>query len=172
MPLSSCLSNITFLSCLSDTPFLSYLLEISSLSCLFHHAFLVVPFSACLSHAFLVMPFKHNFFSCLSEHASLIVPFSMYLPHHAFLTNSVNCSPPEDGISIPCSYQSYLGPVQSHKLYSEVTVLREKDKHPLVSAHSPHSPSPCAIHRAAMWEFRVDRSQTVMISKLFMLDVC
>lgn len=53
----------------------------------------------------------------------------------------------EDGISIPCSYQSYLGPVQSHKLYSEVTVLREKDKHPLTSFETPHI---VRLHNVAM----------------------
>lgn len=44
----------------------------------------------------------------------------------------------EDGISIPCSYQSYLGPIQSHKLYSEVASLREKDKHPLTPFETPY----------------------------------
>ncbi|CAN7990973.1 unnamed protein product [Ixodes hexagonus] len=44
----------------------------------------------------------------------------------------------DDGISIPCSYQSYLGPIQSHKLYSDVVSLREKDKHPLASLEMPY----------------------------------
>ncbi|EEC19676.1 Shk1 kinase-binding protein (Skb1), putative, partial [Ixodes scapularis] len=44
----------------------------------------------------------------------------------------------DDGISIPCSYQSYLGPIQSHKLYSDVASLREKDKHPLAAFEMPY----------------------------------
>ena len=34
----------------------------------------------------------------------------------------------EDGISIPTSYTSFLGPIQSSKLYNEVRTCREKDK--------------------------------------------
>nr|CAG4646084.1 EOG090X028A [Macrothrix elegans] len=34
----------------------------------------------------------------------------------------------DDGISIPCSYTSFLGPVQSSKLFNEVKGCRERDK--------------------------------------------
>nr|XP_012138569.1 PREDICTED: protein arginine N-methyltransferase 5 isoform X2 [Megachile rotundata] len=37
----------------------------------------------------------------------------------------------ETGISIPCSYTSYIAPVQSSKLYNEVRHCSDKDKHPL-----------------------------------------
>lgn len=37
----------------------------------------------------------------------------------------------EDGISIPCSYTSYIAPVQSSKLYNEVRYCNDKDKHSL-----------------------------------------
>lgn len=37
----------------------------------------------------------------------------------------------DDGISIPCSYTSYIAPVQSSKLFNEVRQCRDKDKHPL-----------------------------------------
>lgn len=44
----------------------------------------------------------------------------------------------DDGISIPCQYSSYLSPLQSHKLYTEVAALREKDKHPLTAFEVPY----------------------------------
>ncbi|XP_077538137.1 protein arginine N-methyltransferase 5-like [Haemaphysalis longicornis] len=44
----------------------------------------------------------------------------------------------DDGISIPCQYTSYLAPIQSHKLYSEVSALRDKDKHPLTPFEVPY----------------------------------
>ncbi|XP_069112607.1 protein arginine N-methyltransferase 5-like [Argopecten irradians] len=34
----------------------------------------------------------------------------------------------DDGISIPCEYQSYLAPLQSEKLHNEVKSCKEKDK--------------------------------------------
>ena len=37
----------------------------------------------------------------------------------------------DDGISIPCSYTSYIAPVQSSKLFNEVKQCKDKDKHPL-----------------------------------------
>lgn len=37
----------------------------------------------------------------------------------------------DDGISIPSSYTSYIGPIQSSKLYNEVRLCKDKDKHPL-----------------------------------------
>ncbi|XP_075525629.1 protein arginine N-methyltransferase 5 isoform X3 [Dermacentor variabilis] len=44
----------------------------------------------------------------------------------------------DDGISIPCQYSSYLSPLQSYKLYTEVAALREKDKHPLTPYEVPY----------------------------------
>ncbi|KAF7390207.1 hypothetical protein HZH68_012064 [Vespula germanica] len=44
----------------------------------------------------------------------------------------------DDGISIPCSYTSYIGPVQSSKLYNEVRQCKDKDKHPLVNFETPY----------------------------------
>lgn len=35
---------------------------------------------------------------------------------------------PDDGISIPSSYTSFLGPIQSSKLFNEVRSCRERDK--------------------------------------------
>ncbi|XP_049813018.1 protein arginine N-methyltransferase 5 isoform X1 [Schistocerca nitens] len=43
-----------------------------------------------------------------------------------------------DGVSIPCSYTSYLCPVQSSKLYGEVRLCKEKDKHPLQHFEMPY----------------------------------
>lgn len=44
----------------------------------------------------------------------------------------------DDGISIPSSYTSYIAPIQSAKLYSEVAQMREKDKHPLTQFEMPY----------------------------------
>ncbi|XP_015174436.1 PREDICTED: protein arginine N-methyltransferase 5 [Polistes dominula] len=44
----------------------------------------------------------------------------------------------DDGISIPCSYTSFIGPVQSSKLYNEVRQCKDKDKHPLVNFETPY----------------------------------
>ncbi|XP_067002260.2 protein arginine N-methyltransferase 5 [Anabrus simplex] len=44
----------------------------------------------------------------------------------------------EDGISIPYSYTSYLCPVQSSKLYNEVRLCKERDKHPLYHYENPY----------------------------------
>ncbi|XP_011503736.1 PREDICTED: protein arginine N-methyltransferase 5 isoform X2 [Ceratosolen solmsi marchali] len=44
----------------------------------------------------------------------------------------------DDGISIPCSYTSYIAPVQSSKLYNEVKGCKEKDKHPLSHFEMPY----------------------------------
>ena len=35
---------------------------------------------------------------------------------------------PDDGVSIPCEYTSYLAPLQSSKLYNEVRATKDKDK--------------------------------------------
>lgn len=44
----------------------------------------------------------------------------------------------DDGISIPCSYTSYLCPVQSSKLYGEVRLCKERDKHALQHFETPY----------------------------------
>ncbi|XP_045600789.2 protein arginine N-methyltransferase 5 [Procambarus clarkii] len=44
----------------------------------------------------------------------------------------------EDGISIPCSYTSFLSPLQSPKLYNEIRNCREKDKHFLAHFETPY----------------------------------
>lgn len=44
----------------------------------------------------------------------------------------------DDGISIPCSYTSYLSPLQSPKLYNEIRNCREKDKHFLAHFETPY----------------------------------
>ncbi|KAG8180355.1 hypothetical protein JTE90_016386 [Oedothorax gibbosus] len=44
----------------------------------------------------------------------------------------------DDGISIPCSYTNYVVPVSAPKLYSEITQMREKDKHPLTFFEMPY----------------------------------
>lgn len=43
----------------------------------------------------------------------------------------------EGGISIPASYTSYLAPIHSPKLFSELALMREKDKHPLTYFETP-----------------------------------
>jgi len=42
------------------------------------------------------------------------------------------------GISIPCSYTSYLGPLQSSKLYNEVRACKDETKHPLANFETPY----------------------------------
>ncbi|XP_003457457.1 protein arginine N-methyltransferase 5 [Oreochromis niloticus] len=60
----------------------------------------------------------------------------------------------DDGVSIPCSYTSYLAPLSSSKLYNEVRGCRERDKDPeshfetpyVVRLHNFHQladPKPC-----------------------------
>uniref|UniRef100_A0A3B4B8A7 Protein arginine N-methyltransferase 5 n=1 Tax=Periophthalmus magnuspinnatus TaxID=409849 RepID=A0A3B4B8A7_9GOBI len=60
----------------------------------------------------------------------------------------------KDGVSIPCSYTSFLAPLSSSKLYNEVRGCRERDKHPechfetpyVVRLHNFHQladPKPC-----------------------------
>jgi len=42
------------------------------------------------------------------------------------------------GISIPSSYTSYLGPLQSSKLYNEVRQCKDETKHPLANYETPY----------------------------------
>uniref|UniRef100_A0A8C5MQK1 Protein arginine N-methyltransferase 5 n=1 Tax=Leptobrachium leishanense TaxID=445787 RepID=A0A8C5MQK1_9ANUR len=44
----------------------------------------------------------------------------------------------EDGVSIPCSYTSYVAPISSSKLYNEVRGCREKDKDPEAQFEMPY----------------------------------
>lgn len=44
----------------------------------------------------------------------------------------------ENGVSIPCKYTSYLNPIQSSKLYNEVRLSKEKDKHQLAHFEAPY----------------------------------
>jgi len=42
------------------------------------------------------------------------------------------------GISIPSSYTSYIGPMQSSKLYNEVRSCKDETKHPLANFETPY----------------------------------
>uniref|UniRef100_A0A8V0XI89 Protein arginine N-methyltransferase 5 n=1 Tax=Gallus gallus TaxID=9031 RepID=A0A8V0XI89_CHICK len=64
----------------------------------------------------------------------------------------------EGGVSIPCSYTSFLAPLSSSKLYNEVRGCRERDRHPeaqfetpyVVRLHNFHqlaAPQPCFTFR-------------------------
>lgn len=44
----------------------------------------------------------------------------------------------DDGISIPASYTSYIAPIHSPKLYSEVAQMKDRDKHPLAPFEMPY----------------------------------
>merc|ERR1712037_372932 len=43
-----------------------------------------------------------------------------------------------DGISIPYEYTSFLGPLQSSKLYNEVRQCKDETKHPLANFETPY----------------------------------
>lgn len=45
---------------------------------------------------------------------------------------------PDDGVSIPSSYTSYLAPLSSSKLYNEVRACRERDKDPECHFETPY----------------------------------
>ncbi|XP_067389188.1 protein arginine N-methyltransferase 5 isoform X1 [Emydura macquarii macquarii] len=74
------------------------------------------------------------------------------------------------GVSIPCSYTSYLAPISSSKLYNEVRACREKDRHPeaqfempyVVRLHNFHQlapPQPCFTFHHPHPEPTRDRSR-------------
>uniref|UniRef100_A0A8C6L4X7 Protein arginine N-methyltransferase 5 n=1 Tax=Nothobranchius furzeri TaxID=105023 RepID=A0A8C6L4X7_NOTFU len=44
----------------------------------------------------------------------------------------------DDGVSIPCSYTSFLAPISSSKLYNEVRGCRERDKDPECHFETPY----------------------------------
>ena len=53
------------------------------------------------------------------------------------------------GISIPYSYTSYIGPLQSSKLYNEVRNCKDETKHPLANFETPYVVHfQVGIHRA------------------------
>ena len=51
------------------------------------------------------------------------------------------------GISIPYKYTSFIGPLQSSKLYNEVRGCKDETKHPLANFETPYvvhfQVSPC-----------------------------
>uniref|UniRef100_A0AAR2K2G9 Protein arginine N-methyltransferase 5 n=2 Tax=Pygocentrus nattereri TaxID=42514 RepID=A0AAR2K2G9_PYGNA len=72
----------------------------------------------------------------------------------------------DDGVSIPCSYTSFLAPLSSSKLYNEVRSCRERDKDPechfetpyVVRLHNFHQladPKPCftfVLYTNTLWK--------------------
>lgn len=72
--------------------------------------------------------------------ASALCPelLSMLLFHHVSLSLPTSRFGAEDGVSIPCSYTSYLAPLSSSKLYNEVRGCRERDKDPECHFETPY----------------------------------
>lgn len=75
-----------------------------------------------------------------------------------FLFSCFSSCHSDDGVSIPCSYTSFLAPLSSSKLYNEVRGCRERDKDPechfetpyVVRLHNFHQlaePKPCFTFR-------------------------
>lgn len=62
----------------------------------------------------------------------------MLLFHLVSLSRSTFHFGAEDGVSIPCSYTSYLAPLSSSKLYNEVRGCRERDKDPECHFETPY----------------------------------
>jgi hypothetical protein len=67
----------------------------------------------------------------------LMLWLSQFMPS-TYCSECCHCVFTDDGISIPCSYTSYLCPVQSSKLYNEVKLCKEKDKHELNHFETPY----------------------------------
>uniref|UniRef100_A0A671X409 Protein arginine N-methyltransferase 5 n=1 Tax=Sparus aurata TaxID=8175 RepID=A0A671X409_SPAAU len=76
----------------------------------------------------------------------------------------------DDGVSIPCSYTSFLAPLSSSKLYNEVRGCRERDKDPechfetpyVVRLHNFHQlaePKPCFTFRHPTKDMNNNRYQ-------------
>ena len=74
--------------------------------------------------------------------------------YNHFLFSCFSSFHSDDGVSIPCSYTSFLAPLSSSKLYNEVRGCRERDKDPechfetpyVVRLHNFHQlaePKPC-----------------------------
>ncbi|XP_053909113.1 LOW QUALITY PROTEIN: protein arginine N-methyltransferase 5 [Cuculus canorus] len=85
-----------------------------------------------------------------------------------------------DGVSIPCSYTSFLAPISSSKLYNEVRGCRERDRHPeaqfetpyVVRLHNFHQlapPQPCFTFRHPRPDLSEDNSRYQVLS--FLVDV-
>lgn len=68
----------------------------------------------------------------------------------------LSCLVLDDGVSIPCSYTSFLAPLSSSKLYNEVRGCRERDKHPECHFETPYVVRLHNFHELA------DRSQTLL----------
>lgn len=77
----------------------------------------------------------------------------------------------DGGVSIPCSYTSFLAPLSSSKLYNEVRGCRERDKDPechfetpyVVRLHNFHQlaePKPCFTFRHPTKGKRVKKQAT------------
>lgn len=91
------------------------------------------------------------------KHLSSIVTFYASLHFKSLSLFPFPClvtSLSDGGVSIPCSYTSYLAPLSSSKLYNEVRGCRERDKDPechfetpyVVRLHNFHQlaePKPC-----------------------------
>uniref|UniRef100_A0A8C9XLH0 Protein arginine N-methyltransferase 5 n=1 Tax=Sander lucioperca TaxID=283035 RepID=A0A8C9XLH0_SANLU len=81
----------------------------------------------------------------------------------------------DDGVSIPCSYTSFLAPLSSSKLYNEVRGCRERDKDPechfetpyVVRLHNFHQladPKPCFTFRHPTTDMNNNRYQCLRFS--------
>ena len=57
------------------------------------------------------------------------------------------------GISIPYSYTSYIGPLQSSKLYNEVRNCKDETKHPLANFETPY-----VVHFQVLFTAKLMRS--------------
>uniref|UniRef100_A0AAY4B3E4 Protein arginine N-methyltransferase 5 n=1 Tax=Denticeps clupeoides TaxID=299321 RepID=A0AAY4B3E4_9TELE len=81
----------------------------------------------------------------------------------------------DDGVSIPCSYTSFLAPLSSSKLYNEVRGCRERDKDPecqfetpyVVRLHNFHElaePKPCFTFTHPSTDMNNNRYQCLRFS--------
>ncbi|KAL4657197.1 protein arginine N-methyltransferase 5 [Arapaima gigas] len=81
----------------------------------------------------------------------------------------------DGGVSIPCSYTSFLAPLSSSKLYNEVRGCRERDKDPechfetpyVVRLHNFHQladPKPCFTFRHPSTDMNNNRYQCLQFS--------
>uniref|UniRef100_A0A8C2SYH3 Protein arginine N-methyltransferase 5 n=1 Tax=Coturnix japonica TaxID=93934 RepID=A0A8C2SYH3_COTJA len=79
------------------------------------------------------------------------------------------------GVSIPCSYTSFLAPLSSSKLYNEVRGCRERDRHPeaqfetpyVVRLHNFHqlaAPQPCFTFQHPKTDPDEDNSRYAVLS--------
>lgn len=69
----------------------------------------------------------------------LELPFMLpFISNHFLFALFLASSLSDDGVSIPCSYTSYLAPLSSSKLYNEVRGCRERDKDPECHFETPY----------------------------------